>query len=90
MVIQKLSKELTSLSLHHTDKKLRLAGMYDLFKHAIDQSHGSNGNGFCDLIAHHKDLGKSTLNSSLLLSINGYLWGTLFPIYYFGTTQQKS
>ncbi|WP_250295168.1 acyl-CoA dehydrogenase family protein [Wolbachia endosymbiont of Oedothorax gibbosus] len=90
MVRQKLSKELTSLSPHHTDKKLRLAGMYGLFRHAIDQSHGGNGDSFFDLIAHHKDLGKSTLDSSLLLSINGHLWGALFPIYYFGTTQQKS
>jgi len=90
MVIQEFIKELTLLSPHQIDKKLRLVGMYGLFKHAIDQSHGGNGDSFFDLITHHKDLGKSTLDSSLLLSINAHLWGAIFPIYYFGTIEQKS
>lgn len=71
------------------DKKLKLAGSYGIFKHAIDQKHGGLGSTFNDLVDTHKKLGRASLDPSLILSINAHLWGTVFPLYYFGTSEQR-
>ncbi len=62
-----------------------------LLKHAIPVSKGGKGDSFADLTAAHETLGKSCLDSGLLLSLNAHIWGTLFPLLNYGNeTQQQS
>ena len=60
-----------------------------LFKHAIPVSKGGQGDCFTDLTAAHETLGKSCLDSGLLLSINAHLWGALFPLLNYGNEAQQ-
>jgi alkylation response protein AidB-like acyl-CoA dehydrogenase len=71
------------------DQKLKLAGSGGVFKHTIEQKYGGLGNQFKDLVSNLKSLGQSSLDTSLILSVNAHLWGSVFPIYYFGTSEQK-
>ena len=87
--MQDLATKLKSISTDNMDLKLKLVASYGVFKHAIDQDYGGLGDCFKDLISSHNDLGKSSLDNSLILSINAHLWGAVFPIYYFGTNKQK-
>ncbi len=61
-----------------------------LFKHAIEQKAGGNGNGFSDLVMAHQVFGKVCQDAGLILSINAHLWGALFPVLNYGSVQQKS
>ena len=60
-----------------------------LFKHAVPISKGGRGDGYADLTAAHEALGKSCLDSGLLLSINAHLWGALFPLLNYGNEVQQ-
>lgn len=84
-IVAKLSK----IPTDNMDLKLKLVASYGIFKHAIAQNYGGTGDHFRDLVSIHNKLGKSSLDNSLILSINAHLWGTVFPIYYFGTNEQK-
>lgn len=72
------------------DTKLKLAASHGIFKHAIEQKYDGLGDKFDNLINTHKKLGRDSLDTSLILSINAHLWGTVFPIYYFGTNEQRN
>jgi alkylation response protein AidB-like acyl-CoA dehydrogenase len=88
--MQDLAIKLRAIKPNCMNKKLKLVASYGIFKHAIKQCCGGFGNQFKDLVEIHKNLGKSTLDSSLVLSINAHLWGAVFPIYHFGTNEQKN
>ncbi len=60
-----------------------------LFKHAIPTSKGGHGDCFADLTVAHEALGKSCLDSGLLLSLNAHLWGALFPLLNYGNEMQQ-
>ncbi len=85
-IVAKLNK----IPTDNMDLKLRLVASYGIFKHAIAQNYGGTGDHFKDLVATHKNLGKLSLDTSLVLSTNAHLWGAIFPIYYFGTNEQKN
>lgn len=88
--MQDLITKLKTIPANRMDQKLKLAGSYGIFKHAIEQKYGGLGNQFKDLINAHKSLGHFSLDTSLILSVNAHLWGAVFPIYYFGTNDQKN
>ncbi|MCK5889423.1 MAG: acyl-CoA dehydrogenase family protein [Methylococcales bacterium] len=61
-----------------------------LLKHAISIKQGGHGDGFSDLVTAHQLLGKSCLDTGLILSLNAHLWGAVFPLLNYGNEQQKS
>ncbi len=60
-----------------------------LLKHAIPVEKGGQGDGFRSMITAHKDLGKSSLDCGLILSINAHLWGIVFPLINYGNDDQQ-
>jgi len=60
-----------------------------LFKHAMPIAEGGYGDSFADLTIAHEALGKSCLDSGLLLSINAHLWGAIFPLLNYGNKAQQ-
>ena len=60
-----------------------------ILKHAISTVEGGHGDGFTDLVFAHEALGKSCLDSGLLLSINAHIWGSIFPLLNYGNKEQK-
>ncbi len=60
-----------------------------ILKHAISVSDGGHGDNFSTLVTAHETLGKSSLDSGLLLSINAHLWGAIFPLLNYGNETQK-
>lgn len=71
--------------------RLRLKHCADsgLLGHAIATEFGGHGDSFSDLIKLHEQLGKSTQDSGLILSINAHLWGAVFPLLNYGTPEQQ-
>jgi alkylation response protein AidB-like acyl-CoA dehydrogenase len=71
--------------------KLRLqhCAQQQLLKHAIPAAQGGLGDTFHDLVEAHQTLGKHTLDSGLILSLNAHLWGSIFPILLYGTPEQQ-
>ncbi len=63
----------------------------NLLKHAIPIVKGGLGDNYTALVQAHVNLGKSSLDCGLILSLNAHLWGAVFPIINFGNqAQQKS
>lgn len=60
-----------------------------LLKHAINSSHGGKADDFSALISAHEQLGKSSLDCGLVLSINAHLWGSVFPLINYGSPEQQ-
>ncbi len=60
-----------------------------LLRHAIDTEKGGHGDSFNELIKQHEQLGKSTQDSGLILSLNAHLWGAVFPLLNYGTQEQQ-
>lgn len=60
-----------------------------ILKHAINELEGGKGDSFSMLVLAHEALGKSCLDSGLLLSINAHLWGAIFPLLNYGNETQK-
>lgn len=69
--------------------RLRYCAQQQLLKHAIPVEHGGLGDSFHDLVEAHQALGKHTLDTGLILSLNAHLWGSLFPILMYGTPEQR-
>lgn len=69
--------------------RLRYCAQQQLLKHAIPVEHGGLGNTFHDLVEAHQALGKHTLDTGLVLSLNAHLWGSVFPILLYGTPEQR-
>ncbi len=84
--------DLPSIGNSHSSKyRLKHCAHLGLFKHAISDQKGGYGDNFSALVTAHKDLGKSSLDSGLILSINAHLWGAVFPLLNYGNeTQQAS
>ncbi len=61
-----------------------------LLGHAIDAEHGGHGDCFNALVEAHTALGRNSLDSGLVLSINAHLWGAVFPLLNHGTPEQKT
>lgn len=60
-----------------------------LLKHAIPRNFGGFGDQFSDLVSAHQKLGKDCLDSGLILSVNAHIWGSIFPIIYYGQQEQQ-
>ena len=61
-----------------------------LLRHAITREEGGLGDNFASLVESHKRLGKTCLDSGLVLSINAHLWGAVFPLLNHGDEHQQS
>jgi len=70
-------------------QRLSYCAEQGLFKHAIPTQLGGLGDSFSDLVEAHKDIGKTSLDNGLILSINAHLWGAVFPIINYGTKTQQ-
>jgi len=70
-------------------QRLIFCAKQGLFKHAISEQFGGNGDDFTDLVLAHEAIGKSSLDNGLILSINAHLWGSIFPLIHYGTTEQQ-
>lgn len=75
--------------IHASRQRFRYCAEQALLKHAIATTSGGHGNGFIDLVNAHKDLGQTSMDCGLILSINAHLWGAIFPILTFGSQQQQ-
>lgn len=60
-----------------------------LLRHAIAVQYGGLGDCFSDLLESHVHLGKASLDSGLVLSINAHLWGAVVPLLNHGDDQQQ-
>ncbi|NOQ36395.1 MAG: acyl-CoA dehydrogenase [Methylococcaceae bacterium] len=69
--------------------RLRHCGRLQFLKHAVDAKLGGHNDSFAELIQVHRQLGKETRDSGLILSINAHLWGAVFPLITYGTIQQR-
>lgn len=70
-------------------RRLAYCAEQGLFRLAIAAEHGGFGNSFRDLVAVHEQLGRASLDSGLILSINAHLWGAVFPILHYGDAAQR-
>ncbi len=70
-------------------KRVQQCAASGLFKHALPEHICGFGDSFQQLIDHHKQLGYSTHDPGLILACNAHLWGTVFPLYKFGSESQK-
>lgn len=70
-------------------RRLVYCAAQGLFRHAIAAEHGGFGNAFRDLVAAHEHLGRTSLDSGLILSVNAHLWGAVFPLLHYGDAQQR-
>lgn len=60
-----------------------------LLKHAVPQDNGGYGDGFMELCKVYQQLGRTTLDTSLIISLHAHIWGSIFPILRFGSDEQK-
>ena len=79
---QKGDKNASRLRLEH-------CGQLHFLNHAIDARFGGHNDSFFELIDSHKKLGKESLDTGLILSINAHLWGGIFPLITYGTPEQQ-
>lgn len=70
-------------------QRLIFCAKQGLFKHAISEQLGGKGDNYTDLVIAHEAIGKSALDNGLILSINAHLWGSVFPLIHYGTTEQQ-
>jgi len=78
-----------SNSLELAKQRLQKYATEGLFQHALPEQYGGLNTPFSKLVSTHKDLGISSQDTGLILSINAHLWGSVFPILNYGTEQQK-
>lgn len=70
--------------------RLRHLGQNGWFRHAIPSAVGGYGDGFSELVAQHRDVGRTTRDTGLVLGLNAHLWGGLFPLLNYGTPDQQA
>ena len=69
-------------------QRFRYCAEQGLLKHAIPTEKGGHGNNFSELVTAHEALGQDSMDSGLLLSLNAHIWGAVFPLLNFGTSEQ--
>lgn len=67
----------------------RTAAQAGILRHALPEKYGGFADSFSTLVKSHSNLGKTSLDTGLLLAINAHLWGSIFPIFLYGTGEQK-
>lgn len=79
------------MTLNNTDilSNFQTAAQTGIFCHALPEQYGGFGDNFSTLVEQHRKLGQNSLDTGLLLAINAHLWGSVFPIFLYGTEQQK-
>lgn len=70
-------------------QRLDYLGRKNLFKHAISKDAGGLGDSFADLLDAHRQLGGTSLDAGLILSVNAHLWGSVFPLLLHGNAEQR-
>ncbi len=70
-------------------QRLQTLGQQDLFKHAISRDAGGLGDRFQDLVQAHRQLGQTSLDTGLILSLNAHLWGSVFPLLHHASDAQR-
>jgi alkylation response protein AidB-like acyl-CoA dehydrogenase len=88
-LLQQLDVSIDKNKYSRTKDKISLSAKHGFLMHAIPKQVGGYGNKFIDLYNAHRVLGYETQDTSLILSLNAHIWGTLFPILMFGNEQQK-
>ncbi|WP_198245193.1 acyl-CoA dehydrogenase family protein [methane-oxidizing endosymbiont of Gigantopelta aegis] len=78
-----------STDLKATRQRLQTLGQQNLFKHAIARDAGGLGDNFQDLVQIHRQLGQTSLDTGLILSLNAHLWGSLFPLLHHASDTQR-
>lgn len=76
-------------NIHASKQRFIYCAQKGLLKHAISSTEGGHGDKFSDLVIAHATLGKSCLDSGLLLSLNAHIWGAIFPLISYGNETQK-
>jgi alkylation response protein AidB-like acyl-CoA dehydrogenase len=57
--------------------------------HAVPPGLGGFGDNFADLSLAYEKLGKESLDTGLILSLQAHIWGVVFPLIHFGTAAQQ-
>jgi alkylation response protein AidB-like acyl-CoA dehydrogenase len=78
-----------SLDETQIQTRLRTVGELGVFRHALPEPFGGQGDGFAALIKTHRSLGEASCDPGLTLAINAHLWGSVFPILLYGSDAQK-
>lgn len=60
-----------------------------LLRHALPECFGGRGDGFAELCAAHRRLGRASRDPGLVLMVNAHLWGAVFPILRHGDEAQR-
>jgi hypothetical protein len=68
---------------------MRIVAASGIFRHALPESVGGYGDRFSDLRTRHRQLGYESRDPGLVLAVNAHLWGAIFPVFLFGTDEQK-
>ncbi|NOQ64569.1 MAG: acyl-CoA dehydrogenase [Methyloprofundus sp.] len=71
-------------------QRLQFCAQQHLLKHAVSIENGGLGDNFQALVQAHLELGKSCQDTGLILSLNAHIWGSIFPLVLYGTTEQKA
>lgn len=84
-----MNKLLPAGDIRASKQRFLYCAQQGLLKHAIPAEKGGHGDSFSSLVSAHHTLGKSTLDSGLLLSLNAHIWGALFPLLNYGDEDQQ-
>ncbi len=69
--------------------RLRIVAERGVFRHALPEQFGGNGDGFARLVESHRRLGTACRDTGLMLAVNAHLWGSVFPVLLYGSNAQK-
>lgn len=85
-----LSKSINKPSLNSARTKLKLCAEAGILKHGFSKEIGGYDDGFESLCQAHEFIGRNTLDTGLILSMNAHIWGGIFPLVHFGSAEQKN
>lgn len=60
-----------------------------VLRHALPATHGGLDDDFRTLTQTHRQLGEASLDTGLILMLNAHLWGSLFPLWLYGSDAQR-
>lgn len=69
--------------------RFRTIAEQGVFRHAFPEDFGGFGDQFSALCQSHRRLGSISRDPGLLLMVNAHLWGSIFPIFLYGSATQK-
>lgn len=70
--------------------KFKRCAKAGLLRHGFPKEKGGYGDRFKFLCQAHEFIGGNTLDTGLTLSLNAHIWGSIFPLMYFASNDQRS